>query len=160
MRPFLISACAVTAFSFAVAGHADSNPPAGIPEKVSQNILKRHPAAHDMQVGHESHFGQQLLEVGYKDETGQQIMELFTASGHLLTNELLIEDFNEIYPQVIAVLKKEFPRHALKLKKAELIGNPNGVGEEYEIYLTADGSDWKVSITGDGTLLDKQPATP
>lgn len=158
MRQFLISACTVIAFSFAVAANADGTPSASIPEKVSQNILKRHPAAHDMQAGHESHFGQQLLEVGYKDETGQQIIELFTASGHLLTNELLIEDFNEIYPQVIAVLKKEFPQHALK--RAELIGNPNGVGEEYEIYLTANGSDWKVSITGDGTLLDKQPATP
>ncbi|MCK9608252.1 MAG: hypothetical protein M0R33_17545 [Methylomonas sp.] len=157
MRPFLVSSFAAITFSLASLGHADSHP-VSIPEKVSQNILKRHPSAYDLRASHETHFGQQLLEVGYKDETGQPILELFTSHGHLLTNELLIEDFQEIYPQVTAVLKREFPQH--EFKKAELIGNPNGVGEEYEIYLHAAGTDWKVSVSGDGELLDKQPLTP
>lgn len=157
MRPFLLSSFAVIAFSFASAGRADTQP-VTIPEKVSQNILKRHPSAYDLRASHETHFGRQLLEVGYKDESGQTNLELFTSLGHLLTNELLIEDFHEIYPQVIAVLNREFPQH--QIKRAELIGNPNGVGEEYEIYLHADGTDWKVAVTGDGEILDKQPVTP
>lgn len=157
MRPFLLSSFAVIAVSFASLAHADSQP-VTIPEKVSQNIMKRHPSAYDLQAHHETHFGRQLLEVGYKDESGQTIQELFTSQGQLLTNELVIEDFHEIYPQVIAVLKREFPQH--ELKKAELIGNPNGVGEEYEIYLHAGGADWRMSVTGDGEITDKQQLTP
>lgn len=158
MRPFLVSSVAVIAFSFTIAGHAEGQSTA-VPEKVSQNILKRHPAAYDLlAVGQETHFGQQLLEVSYKDETGQTNLELFTSKGHLLTNELLIEDFNEIYPQVIATLKQQFPQY--ELKRAELIGNPNGAGEEYEIYLHAAGADWRLAITGDGEILDKQPVNP
>lgn len=157
MRPFLVSSIAVIAFSLANVGHAASGP-AAIPEKVVRNILKRHPAAQELQASQEIHFGQTLLEVSYKDEAGQSIMELFTSRGHLYTNELRIEDFNEIYPQVVAELKKEFPQH--ELKRAELVGNPNGVGEEYDVYLHAAGADWKVLITGDGKVLDKQPLSP
>lgn len=129
---------------------------ASIPEAVSQNIMKRHPAAQDLQGSHETHFGEKLLEVRYRDATGQTIMELFTSHGHLFTNEVVIEDFDEIDPAATETLKREFLRY--QITKAELIGNPNGSGEEYEIYLTAEGTDWKVSMTEHGVILDKQPA--
>lgn len=146
---------AVCSLTFGV--QAETVHPASIPEQVRQNIVKRHPNAQDLQGSHETHFGERLLEVHYKDEAGQAIMELFTSQGHLFTNELVTEDFNEIYPPVMATLKTEFPDYTLK--KAELIGNPNGVGEEYEIYLQVGGTDWKVSITDQGVILDKQPAS-
>jgi hypothetical protein len=133
---------------------AETIHPASIPEAVAQNILKRYPSAQDLQGSHETHFGEKLLEVRYKDETGQTIMELFTSHGHLFTNELLIEDFDEIDPAVINTLKKEFPHY--QITQAELIGNPNGSGEEYEIYLQMDSTDWKVSITEKGLILEKQ----
>lgn len=156
MRSYSLYLLSIFVLSAAVTAHAEAVQPASIPEKVSQNILKRHPNAQDMQASHETHFGQKLLEVSFKDEAGQPLMELFTANGHLFTNELLIEDLNEIYPAVIAALKKEFPQH--EIKRAELIANPYSVGEEYEIYLHADGKDWKVSITDQGVFQDKQPA--
>ena len=81
-------------------------------------------------------------------------MELFTSHGHLFTNEVQIEDLTEIFPTVIAALKKEFPQY--EIKRAELIANPNTIGEEYEIYLHADGTDWKVSVTDQGIFQDKQ----
>jgi hypothetical protein len=134
--------------------NAETNKPISIPQKVTQNILKRHPNAQDMHASQENHFGKQLLEVSFKDEAGQPVLELFNQQGHLYTNEIIIEDLSEIYPQVIAALKAAFPKH--EIKRAEMIGNPNGVGQEYEIYLNADGIDWKISVTGHGVIQDKQ----
>lgn len=154
MRTFLASIISLGLISLAPAAHADSVKPIAIPEKVSQNILKRHPKAQEFQASHESHFGKQLLEVSFKDEAGQPVLELFNQQGHLFTNEVIIEDFNEIYPQVVDALKQAFPKY--QLKRAEMIGNPNGVGQEYEIYLNADGVDWKVSVSGQGVIQEKQ----
>jgi hypothetical protein len=154
MRTLLASILSLSLISLTTAVHADTVKPIAIPEKVSQNILKRHPKAQELQASHESHFGKQLLEVSFKDEAGQPVLELFNQQGHLYTNEVIIEDFNEIYPQVVAALKATFPKY--ELKRAEMIGNPNGVGQEYEIYLNADGVDWKVSVSGHGVIQDKQ----
>ncbi len=154
MRTLLASIISLSLISLTSAAQADAGKPVAIPDKVSQNILKRHPKAQEMQASHESHFGKQLLEVSFKDEAGQPVLELFTEQGHLFTNEVIIEDFNEIYPQVVAALKAAFPKY--ELKRAEMIGNPNGVGQEYEIYLNADGVDWKLSVSGHGVIQDKQ----
>lgn len=158
MRKSLASIAGFSIWLLTITGYAQTIHPASIPEAVKQDILQRHPAAKDLQGSHETHFGERLLEVGYKDETGQTILELFTSHGHLFTNELLIEDLDEIQPPVIASLKREFPHY--EIQKAELIGNPNGSGEEYEIYLKADGRDWKVSISDQGVILEKQTTFP
>jgi hypothetical protein len=102
----------------------------------------------------ETHFGQKLLEVSFKVDTGEMLMELFTENGHLFTNEILVESYDGISQAAIGTLKTEFPNFTLQ--KIELIGNPNGSGEEYEIYLTSEGQQWKVSINDSGTMEDKQ----
>ncbi|AEG00086.1 hypothetical protein [Methylomonas methanica] len=155
MRKSLASTFGTGLLVLAVAAHAEAIHPASIPEIVKRDIMKRHPSAQNLQGSHETHFGKKLLEVSYKDADGQTLLELFTSHGDLFTNEILIEDIDEIQPRVIARLKKEFQQYAIQ--KAELIGNPNGVGEEYEIYLKAAGRNWKISITDQGVILDKQP---
>ncbi|QPK63693.1 hypothetical protein IVG45_01560 [Methylomonas sp. LL1] len=158
MLQLFASSLGFFALSLALAVNAEPGPSVSIPEKVSSNILKRHPKAQDMLATQETHFGQKLLEVSFKDETGQEILELFTAKGHLFTNEIKIEDLSEITPPVIASLKQEFPNY--ELQRAELIVNPNSVGEEYEIYLASAGKNWKVAIKDNGTILDKQQLNP
>jgi hypothetical protein len=153
MHTSLASPLGIGLLLMALTVRAEITDPDDIPQKVTQNIFKRHPAASDLHASHEIHFGQHLLEVGYKNQSGQTIQELFTEQGHLFTNELLIEDLAEIYPAVLAALNREFPQH--RINKAELIGNPNGIGEEYDIYLTANGTDWKVSISDQGLIQDK-----
>ena len=138
--------------------HAETNVSIGIPENVHSYILKRHPYAHDMQASEEIHFGQKLLEVTFKDETDQEILELFTAKGHIFTNELKVEGLSGVSSEAVATLKQEFPNYMLR--KTELVVNPNGVGEEYEIYLHANGYDWKVCINEKGELKEKQQLTP
>ncbi|WAR45912.1 hypothetical protein [Methylomonas rapida] len=157
MQKFLASTLGVIALTVAFTTHAEPSATANIPEKVSSNILKRHPQAQGLQASYETHFGQKLLEVRFKDESGQEVMELFNDKDHLFTNEVTVENHNDIFPPVIATLKKEFPGYSIQ--KAELIANPNGTGEEYEIYLTADGKNWKVFLNGHGAIQSKQQLT-
>lgn len=134
--------------------HAAEKAAPSIPAKVQADILKRHPEAQELQASSETHFGVKLLEVGFKLASGEPMLELFTAQGHLFTNELRIEDLKEIPDVVMDSIKKAFEK--FQFKHAELVSNPNGVGEEYEIYLNADGADWKVSINEKGAVAEKQ----
>ena len=154
MRKFILSNLAIATFLIAFAAKAEPGQSVSIPEKVSSNIYKRHPHAQELQARPENHFGVQLLEVSFKDETGQEFLELFTEKGHLFTNEVLLQSLGEISLPVVNTLKNEFPNYTLQ--KVQLIANPNGVGEEYEIYLNAGGTNWRVSINDLGTIEDKQ----
>ncbi len=148
----------VTIASFLLLGvaftvNAEQSTNTSIPEKVKIDIIKRHPKAHDLQASHEIHFGHDLLEVTFREESNEPFLELFTVDGKLFTDELLLEDLSEAPSVVKEVLEKNFPGY--EFKKAELIANPNGVGEEYEIYLVAGSVNWKVSINEKGNIEGK-----
>jgi len=129
--------------------------PVAIPDKVKADILKRHPKAEDLQSSYETHYQRKLLQVSYKEEgTDGQILELFRDDGHLFANELLLDDISEAPAEVKQALQNNFPGYSLK--KSEMIANPNGAGEEYEIYLVAGGINWKVSITEKGNIEGKE----
>jgi hypothetical protein len=126
-----------------------------IPDKVKADIIKRHPKALDLQASHETHFKRHLLEVSFKEEGSEDlILELFREDNHLFTNELLLDDLSEAPESVKKVLEKNFAGY--KLQKAEMIANPNGNGEEYEIYLLASGVNWKVSVNEKGEIVEQQ----
>jgi len=133
--------------------NAEQSAEVSIPEKVKADILKRHPNADDLQASHEIHFDHDLLEVSYKEDGKEPKLELFKADGKLFTDELPLDDLNEAPPAVKEALAKNFPGYALK--KAELIVNPNGIGEEYEIYLVVGGVNWKFSIDEKGGIQGK-----
>jgi hypothetical protein len=125
-----------------------------IPEKVKADIIKRHPKAVELQASHEIHFQKHLLEVSFKEEgSNDPILELFREDGNLFTNELLLDDLSEAPTLVKTALEKEFSGY--KLLKSEMIANPNGVGEEYEVYLQVGAVNWKVSLTEKGVLQGK-----
>lgn len=153
MPKFLLFTLILTSCAMAFSVNAEAVKSVSIPDKVAADILKRHPKAQDMTAIHEKHFGIDLLEVTFKEEGDKQFQEIFTHEGHLFTSELFIEDLDEISPKVIDTLKQQFPKFSIK--KAELIGNPNGIGEEYDIYLDADGVSWKISINDQGNIEQK-----
>lgn len=126
-----------------------------IPDKVRSNILKRHPQAQELKASRESHFGQQLLEVSFKDTDDELKHELFRADGALFANEILLANGLEISPDATRVLADNFAGY--KLEKAELVINPNGVGEEYELFIQVAGNKWKVSINDKGKITAKDP---
>jgi len=129
---------------------ADSSP--AIPNKVKEHILKRHPQATDLQAREETHFGNKLLNVSYKDNE-ELNMELFRANGTLYSNVLLVEDPTPLPPAVFKALKTEFADY--QFKKAEMVVNPNGVGEEYAMFVVVNGVNWVISINDKGQVLGK-----
>jgi len=158
MRKIVISFFVTALLATVNSSHAEPDVSSSIPENVHNNILKRHPGAHDLQATEEVHFGQELIEVTFKDENGQENLELFTLKGHVFTSELKVIGLSGVSVAAIDTLNREFPNHMLK--KTELVVNPNGVGEEYELYLHANGYDWKVCINDKGELKEKQQLTP
>jgi len=154
MRTLLLSLLAATTFysSLSTAQAQDSGSLA-VPDKVRANILKRHPQAQDLKATQETHFGQQLLEVSFKDTEDELKHELFRTDGALFANEILLDNGLEISPDVTKVLADNFPGY--KLHKAELVINPNGVGEEYELFIEVGGSKWKVAVNDKGKITDK-----
>lgn len=153
MRKSFLPLLSLIVFSLTFTVNAESVKPGDIPEKVVASIMKRHPKAQDLQASHEQHFGKKLLEISFKDENNQPVLELFTPEGHLFTSELAIESLNELSPLVIEALNRDFPHYSIR--KAEMVGNPNGVGEEYEVYISADNINWKVSIDDHGKIIQK-----
>ncbi len=154
MRTLLLSLLGSVALSgFLSSVQAAESGTVAIPDKVRASILKRHPQAQDLQASHETHFGQQLIEVRFKDAEDDLKHELFRADGALFANEILLANGLEISPEVTKVLAANFAGY--RLEKAELVINPNGVGEEYELYIAIDGVKWKVAINDKGTVLSK-----
>lgn len=123
-----------------------------IPAKIRDHILIRHPQATELQASEENHFGNKLLKVAYK-ENDTINMELFKSSGALFSNVFPVEDPTPLPPELLNTLKREFADY--QFKKAERVVNPNGVGEEYAVYLVAKGNNWLVSINDNGQILGK-----
>ncbi|MDX8126490.1 hypothetical protein ACH5Y9_13785 [Methylomonas sp. BW4-1] len=154
MRTLLLSLLAATTFYSSLStAQAQDSASVAIPDKVRANILKRHPQAQDLKATQETHFGQQLLEVSFKDTEDELKHELFRTDGALFANEILLDNGLEISPDVTKVLADNFPGY--KLHKAELVINPNGVGEEYELFIEVGGSKWKVAVNDKGKITDK-----
>jgi hypothetical protein len=154
MRTLVILLFAAAAFSgsFSTA-QAEEAGNVTIPDKVRANILKRHPQAQDLKASHETHFGQQLLEVSFKDTEDELKHELFRTDGALFANEILLANGLEISPDVTKVLADNFAGY--RLEKAELVINPNGVGEEYELFIEVAGNKLKVSVNDKGSITAK-----
>lgn len=154
MRTLLISLLAATAcYGSLSTAQAQETSNVPVPDKVRANILKRHPQAQDLKATHETHFGQQLLEVSFKDVEEELKHELFRNDGALFANEILLANGLEISPDVTKVMADNFPGY--KLHKAELVINPNGVGEEYELFIEVGGSKWKVAVDNKGKITAK-----
>lgn len=154
MRIFLVALLGSAALSgWLSTAQAQDAENVAIPDKVRASILKRHPQAQELKAGHEAHFGQQLLEVRFKDSDDELKHELFRADGALFTNEILLANGLEISPEVTKVLADNFAGY--KLEKAELVINPNGVGEEYELFIEVAGNKWKVEVNDKGKITAK-----
>lgn len=126
---------------------------AGVPDKVRASILKRHPQAQDFQGTLESHFGQQLLEVSFKDTDNRVLHELFRSNGALFTGEEVLENPQQVPPMVTDTLKANFPGY--RIEKAELVVNPNGIGEEYELFIDSSSGKWRLAINDKGAITAK-----
>lgn len=124
-----------------------------VPDKARASIMKRHPQAQDLQASRESHFGQELLEVRFKNAEDEVQHELFRTNGAFFSKELTHSHGYGISPEASKALTEAFPDN--RIEKSEVVVNPNGAGEEYELYLVTPGGKWKVAIDDKGRISAK-----
>ncbi|MGZ8097181.1 MAG: hypothetical protein ACXWUD_13155 [Methylosarcina sp.] len=70
-------------------------------------------------------------------------------------NGVLIDASGMVPPAAFDNLKAEFSNY--EIKEAMLVVNPNGPGEEYDFTVSSSGSEWNVSVDGEGKIISKEP---
>jgi len=151
MQRASIGSILVSAFLATSLAHAaESN---DIPSKIKDKLLKLHPQATELRAEPAKHFNNDLIKVSYKDND-EVSMALFRANGSLYSNILLVEDPTPFPEALLKAVKNEFAHY--EFKKAELVVNPNGIGEEYDLFLVADGVNWLLSVDDKGRILGKR----
>jgi hypothetical protein len=142
-----------------------------LPAKAIAHFNKKHPKVSKLVITEQKHFGQALYELSFteeltikvpdekgtklKDKVSQEEVSLFyRTNGHFFVDAEKIYAFNIIPSVVINGLKDAFPDY--KMTAAQLVINPNGVGEEYEVMITSLGNPWSVSIDSKGVIISKE----
>jgi hypothetical protein len=152
MRNYFLKLSFVLLTVLSVFAHAGKIGKEVIPEKIMAQLHKQHPNALDITAEPKTHFGQVLYALYFKDGDADQI-ELYRADGHFYVSGEKIDALNLIPPAVNDNLKAAFNNY--EIKRAILVVNPNGVGEEYDLALSASGKNWSVSVDGKGAITDK-----
>ncbi|MGZ8144951.1 MAG: hypothetical protein ACXWTH_07300 [Methylosarcina sp.] len=125
-----------------------------IPEEVLTHFYKKHPDTVDLSARKKKHFGQDLYELYFKEGDEKRI-ELYRANGPFYVNGVLIDASGMVPPAAFDNLKAEFSNY--EIKEAMLVVNPNGPGEEYDFTVSSSGSEWNVSVDGEGKIISKEP---
>jgi hypothetical protein len=89
----------------------------------------------------------------FKDGDVEQI-EFYRADGHFYVSGEKIDALNVIPPAVNDNLKAAFNNY--EIKRAILVVNPNGVGEEYDLAVSVSGKNWSVSVDGKGVITHQE----
>lgn len=145
----------LSAVSFVIASdqlQASESVKIELPQAVKDGVYKRHPNAVDLVGYSEKHFGKELIDVKFNEET-VFYDELFRLNGKFFVNKLMMLQAQDVPLDVIDVLKKEFPVY--EFKQAASTVNPNGIGQDYELYISAEGKDWRVVINNQSELVSK-----
>lgn len=145
-----------------------------LPAKAIAHFNTKHPKITHLVITEQKHFGQALYELSFNEEltikvpdekdvkgeklktqiSKEDVSIFYRVNGHFFINAEKIYAFNIIPGVVINGLKADFPDY--KITAAQLIPNPNGAGEEYEITITSQGSSWLVSIDSKGAVISKE----
>jgi hypothetical protein len=142
-----------------------------LPAKIIAHFTKKHPIVTDFVAEEKTHFGQALIEINFKEEKKTKVLDeeaaevkpvnikeetavFYRADGHFFVNAEKIYAFNVIPELITNALKKLYPDY--KVTAAQLIPNPNGAGEEYEVTLNSRGHIWAVSVSGKGAVISQE----
>lgn len=126
-----------------------------IPSPVLEQFYKRHPNAMDISAEKKTHFKQTLYEITFKEEKDKEPMiELYRGNGRFFVDGDNVTTSNMMPPVAYDNLKAAFGTYTIK--KAILVVNPNGVGEEYDLIVNASGADWGVIVDRNGNITQKE----
>lgn len=149
----LLAVFSVSAFSAAVL------PKEAIPEKVLATFSKKYPAAIDVTAEQKNHFGQELYLIAFKEakEADERSVVYYRVNGNFYVNGDEIDTAKtsiEMPPASYDNLKATFNDY--DIKEAILVVNPNGLGEEFDLVVSASGEVWHVSLDRNGNITKKE----
>ncbi|PPD03969.1 MAG: hypothetical protein CTY29_07550 [Methylobacter sp.] len=133
--------------------HAEMLSKQALPEKVSAQLMQRHPNAIDISAELKTHFKQDLYEITFKENDAEHT-ELYRTDGHFFTNAEKMASVGEMATTVGENLTAEFGQYFID--QSYLVVNPNGAGEEYDLVVNAGGTIWHVTIDRNGGIARKE----
>ena len=126
-----------------------------IPPKILDQFYKRHPNAIDITAEKKIHFKQSLYEISFKEgEDKAKIIELYRDNGRFFVNGDNVTTSNMMPSVAYDNLKTDFGTYTIK--EAIMVVNPNGIGEEYDLTVSASGQDWSVVVDYKGNITQKE----
>jgi hypothetical protein len=163
MRNYLLQFSFITLAIFSISINAKVISKQDVPEKVFSFIYKKYPKAEAITIEEKTHFGRSLYEVKFKvSQTdnnnkiyNEEFIELFKTNGHFYINVIAVErpSFSMITSDIKKNLQLYYPDY--KILAMNLVINPYGVGEEYEMNLLVSGEIWNISIDDKGKLISE-----
>lgn len=138
-----------------VAAQAGVLPKEAIPAPVLDQFYKKHPNAIEITATKKTHFKQALYEISFKEEKDKEkIIEVYRENGRFFVNADNVTASNMMPSVAYDNLKAAFDTYTIK--EAVLVVNPNGIGEEYSLIVSAGGADWSVVIDRTGAISQKE----
>jgi hypothetical protein len=135
--------------------HSEELAKEAIPDKVMDQVYKKHPNAIDITAEQIKHFNQDLYEIKFKDGE-DNLIKFYRTNGQFFVDGVKIdtsENTNMLPPSGNENLKSTFTKY--DITDALLIVNPNGAGEEYDLIISSEGQNWRVSMDKEGKLVTK-----
>lgn len=135
--------------------HSEALAKEAIPDKVMDQVYKKHPNAIDITAEQTKHFNQDLYEIKFKDGE-ESLIKFYRTNGQFFVDGVKIdtsENTNMLPPSGNDNLKSAFPKY--DITDALLIVNPNGAGEEYDLIINSESQSWRVCMDKDGKLVSK-----
>jgi hypothetical protein len=155
MRNFFLSLGIMVLALSSVSVNAEVLGKDAIPPKILDQIYKRHPNAVDITAEKKIHFKQSLYEITFiEGEDKVKIIELYRDNGRFFVNGDNVTTSNMMPSVAYDKLKADFGTYTIK--QAILVVNPNGIGEEYDLTISASGIDWSVIVDHNGNITQKE----
>ncbi len=126
-----------------------------IPAPVLDQFYKKHPNALDLVAEKKTHFKQELIQISYKEEKDKDtFIALYRTNGRIFVSADDVTTANLMPAVAHDNLKATF--NTFSIKKAILVVNPNGVGEDYDLTIDASGVAWNVVVDYKGNIIHKE----
>jgi len=160
MRNYLWNMAMVTMAIISIAAHSETLAKEAIPEKIMDQIYKKHPNALDISAEQKKHFGQDLYEIKFKEkvnEAEENLIKFYRTNGQFYVDGVKIdpsENTNMLPPAGNDNLKSTFTKY--DIADAIMVVNPNGAGEEYELTVSSEGVNWRVLMDREGQIVTKE----
>lgn len=163
MRHYLLQFIFITLAIVSISVHAKVISKQDVPEKVFSFIHKKHPKAQDITIEEKTHFGRSLYAVKFNvsqtDKNNkiykEKYIDLFKTDGHFYTNVMAVDrsSFSMISTKIKKSLQLLYPDY--QILEMNLVSNPYGAGEEYELVLLVSGQIWNISMDEKGNLISE-----